>query len=98
MLNVQANWFIEWHLDVLTLWALAKAGEISKAEDLLKGLRERWKCYILHKIFDIQYDMNYNGMFSYCRVLGMTKKKQQLMQRAMRVCSSCYFYGYMKIY
>jgi hypothetical protein len=37
----QANWYLEWHLDVLTVWALAKTGKISKAEDLLKGLKER---------------------------------------------------------
>ncbi|CAL0331476.1 unnamed protein product [Lupinus luteus] len=37
----QANWYIEWHLDVLTVWALAKTGEVSKAEDLLKGLKDR---------------------------------------------------------
>ncbi|KAE9607124.1 hypothetical protein Lal_00026131 [Lupinus albus] len=37
----QANWYIEWHLDVLTVWALAKTGELSKAEDLLKGLKDR---------------------------------------------------------
>ncbi|XP_012568255.1 uncharacterized protein [Cicer arietinum] len=37
----QANWYLEWHLDVLTVWALAKTGQISKAEDLLKGLKDR---------------------------------------------------------
>ncbi|VVA27698.1 PREDICTED: tetratricopeptide [Prunus dulcis] len=37
----QANWYLEWHLDVLILWALANTGEISKAEDLLKGLTSR---------------------------------------------------------
>ncbi|KAJ1423568.1 Tetratricopeptide-like helical domain superfamily [Sesbania bispinosa] len=40
-LTDQANWYIEWHLDVLTVWALAKTGKISKAEDLLKGLKDR---------------------------------------------------------
>lgn len=40
---VQANWYLEWHLDVLILWALANTGEISKAEDLLKGLTSRLK-------------------------------------------------------
>lgn len=49
ILNVQANWHVEWHFDVLILWTLAKAGEISKAEDLLKGLKTRWNCYILRK-------------------------------------------------
>lgn len=39
--NVQRNWFMEWHFDVLILWALANAGEVSKAEDLLKGLKSR---------------------------------------------------------
>ncbi|EXB63787.1 hypothetical protein L484_021058 [Morus notabilis] len=37
----QRNWFMEWHFDVLILWALANAGEVSKAEDLLKGLKSR---------------------------------------------------------
>lgn len=38
----QANWYLEWHLDVLILWALTHTGEISKAEELLKGLKSRW--------------------------------------------------------
>ncbi|KAM0961770.1 hypothetical protein ACFX2I_020990 [Malus domestica] len=37
----QANWYLEWHLDVLILWALTHTGEISKAEELLKGLKSR---------------------------------------------------------
>ncbi|KAB2624619.1 tetratricopeptide repeat protein 38 [Pyrus ussuriensis x Pyrus communis] len=37
----QANWYLEWHLDVLILWALSCTGEISKAEELLKGLKSR---------------------------------------------------------
>ncbi|KAJ9172130.1 hypothetical protein P3X46_015409 [Hevea brasiliensis] len=37
----EANWHLEWHLDLLILWALAKTGELSKAEDLLKGLKSR---------------------------------------------------------
>lgn len=41
--RVQANWYIEWHLDSLTLWALASSGELSKAEELLKGLKSRWE-------------------------------------------------------
>ncbi|XWS34929.1 hypothetical protein CRYUN_Cryun21dG0079600 [Craigia yunnanensis] len=40
-LTDQANWFIEWHLDLLILWALAFNRELSKAEDLLKGLKFR---------------------------------------------------------
>ncbi|KAK7362089.1 hypothetical protein VNO77_04189 [Canavalia gladiata] len=40
-LTDQANWYIDWQLDVLTVWALAKAGEFSKAEDLLNGLENR---------------------------------------------------------
>ncbi|CAH9095294.1 unnamed protein product [Cuscuta europaea] len=34
-------WHLEWHLDVLTLWVLACTGELSKAEDLLDGLKSR---------------------------------------------------------
>ncbi|CAN1311270.1 Tetratricopeptide repeat protein 38 [Linum perenne] len=37
----RANWFLEWHLDVLIVWALVKSGEISKADDLLIGLKSR---------------------------------------------------------
>ncbi|KAM5566600.1 tetratricopeptide repeat protein 38 [Rosa sericea] len=40
-LTDRANWYIEWHLDVLVLWALANTGEISEAEELLKGLKSR---------------------------------------------------------
>ncbi|PON67464.1 Tetratricopeptide-like helical domain containing protein [Parasponia andersonii] len=40
-LTDKGNWFMEWHFDVLILWALANANELSKAEDLLKGLRSR---------------------------------------------------------
>ncbi|XP_062160359.1 uncharacterized protein LOC133867623 [Alnus glutinosa] len=38
----QANWYIEWHLDSLIVWALASTGDLSKAEDLLKGLKSRF--------------------------------------------------------
>ncbi|TKY69753.1 Tetratricopeptide repeat protein 38 [Spatholobus suberectus] len=41
-LTNEANWYIEWHFDVLIVWTLAKTGEISKAEDLLKGLKSRF--------------------------------------------------------
>ncbi|XP_073141863.1 uncharacterized protein [Henckelia pumila] len=37
----QAFWFLEWHLDILILWALSFTGEFTKAEDLLKGLKSR---------------------------------------------------------
>ncbi|MED6171838.1 hypothetical protein PIB30_044479 [Stylosanthes scabra] len=66
-LTDQANWYLEWHLDVLTVWALAKAGKFSEAEDLLKGLKER--------------------------VSRMNTKKQQSMQRAMRLAEAVYAYG-----
>nr|GMD95655.1 tetratricopeptide repeat protein 38 isoform X1 [Ipomoea batatas]GME17606.1 tetratricopeptide repeat protein 38 isoform X1 [Ipomoea batatas] len=35
-LTDKSFWYLEWHLDVLTLWALACTGEVSKAEDLLE--------------------------------------------------------------
>ncbi|KAM7251966.1 hypothetical protein ACFE04_023849 [Oxalis oulophora] len=38
----QAFWFLEWHLDLLILWGLAFTGELSKAEDLLEGLKSRF--------------------------------------------------------
>ncbi|XAR64959.1 hypothetical protein NMG60_11008868 [Bertholletia excelsa] len=34
-------WYLEWHFDILILWALAATGEIDKGEDLLKGLKSR---------------------------------------------------------
>ncbi|XWS63578.1 hypothetical protein CRYUN_Cryun06bG0112600 [Craigia yunnanensis] len=40
-LTDEANWFIEWHFDLLILWTLAFTGELSEAEDLLKGLKFR---------------------------------------------------------
>ncbi|KAI3467416.1 hypothetical protein Pfo_024079 [Paulownia fortunei] len=40
-LTDQAFWFLEWHLDILILWALSCMGEFSKAEDHLKGLKSR---------------------------------------------------------
>ncbi|XP_030961584.1 tetratricopeptide repeat protein 38 [Quercus lobata] len=41
-LTDEVNWYIEWHFDCLILWALASTGELSKAEDLLKGLKSRF--------------------------------------------------------
>ncbi|KAL8035660.1 hypothetical protein ABFX02_12G111800 [Erythranthe guttata] len=40
-LTDQTVWFLEWHLDILILWALSYMGELNKAEDLLKGLKSR---------------------------------------------------------
>ncbi|CAI9092757.1 OLC1v1028083C1 [Oldenlandia corymbosa var. corymbosa] len=40
-LQDQSVWYLEWHLDVLIVWTLTYAGEISRAEDLLSGLRSR---------------------------------------------------------
>ncbi|KAH6815684.1 Tetratricopeptide repeat superfamily protein [Perilla frutescens var. frutescens] len=37
----QAFWFLEWHLDILILWALSCTGRFNKAEDLLEGLKSR---------------------------------------------------------
>ncbi|XP_065860910.1 uncharacterized protein [Euphorbia lathyris] len=37
----EAYWYLEWHLDVLILWALAKTDEQSKAEELLRGLKSK---------------------------------------------------------
>lgn len=36
-------WHVEWHLDVLALWALASTKETSKAEGLLKSIKSRCK-------------------------------------------------------
>ncbi|XP_075480087.1 uncharacterized protein LOC142520820 isoform X3 [Primulina tabacum] len=40
-LTNQAFWFLEWHLDILIVWALSFTGEFNKAEDLLKGSKTR---------------------------------------------------------
>ncbi|XP_075482326.1 uncharacterized protein LOC142522678 isoform X1 [Primulina tabacum] len=40
-LTNQAFWFLDWHFDILALWALSFTGEFTKAEDLLKGLNSR---------------------------------------------------------
>lgn len=40
-LTDQKTWYIEWHLDLLILWALAYSGELSKAEELFNGLKSR---------------------------------------------------------
>ncbi|XP_022735058.1 uncharacterized protein LOC111288436 [Durio zibethinus] len=64
-LTDQASWFMEWHLDLLILWALAFTREFSKAEDLLKGLK--------------------------FRLSTMWKKKRQVIQGAMVVCSDFCF-------
>jgi hypothetical protein len=37
----QVHWHLEWHLDVLILWALGCTGEYAKAEVLLEGLKSR---------------------------------------------------------
>ncbi|KAK8522461.1 hypothetical protein V6N13_115428 [Hibiscus sabdariffa] len=66
-LTDQANWFVEWHLDLLILWALAFTKELSKAEDLLNGLK--------------------------LRLSEMSKKKQQIMQRAMQLAEAVYEFG-----
>ncbi|KAF8040555.1 hypothetical protein BT93_B2704 [Corymbia citriodora subsp. variegata] len=36
------TWYMEWHLDLLILWALAYSGELSKAEELFNGLKSRF--------------------------------------------------------
>ncbi|XP_075096787.1 uncharacterized protein LOC107809292 [Nicotiana tabacum] len=40
-LTNKAFWHLEWHLDVLVVWALSCTGEVSKAEELLEGLKSR---------------------------------------------------------
>lgn len=41
LLTDRQFWYLEWHLDLLALWALACTGEFAKAEDLLEGLKYR---------------------------------------------------------
>ncbi|KAL0753654.1 hypothetical protein Bca101_091322 [Brassica carinata] len=40
-LTDQANWYLDWQLDILIVWALAKVGETSMARELLEGLKFR---------------------------------------------------------
>ncbi|KAE9459009.1 hypothetical protein C3L33_09074, partial [Rhododendron williamsianum] len=40
-MSLLAFWYVEWHLDVLIVWALASTGAFDKGEDLLKGLKDR---------------------------------------------------------
>ncbi|GAA0184693.1 hypothetical protein LIER_31981 [Lithospermum erythrorhizon] len=40
-LTDEIYWFLEWHLDLLILWALSCSGEVAKAEKLLQGLETR---------------------------------------------------------
>uniref|UniRef100_A0A7N0U0R5 Tetratricopeptide repeat protein 38 n=1 Tax=Kalanchoe fedtschenkoi TaxID=63787 RepID=A0A7N0U0R5_KALFE len=60
-------WFIEWHLDLLILWALAVTKENSKAEELLEGLKSK--------------------------LSKMIKKKQRLMQGALKLAVAVYEFG-----
>lgn len=60
-------WHLEWHLDLLILWALACTGKLSEAEELLESLKNRMS--------------------------GMTKKKQQIMQRGIELAEAMYRYG-----
>ncbi|CAL9093296.1 unnamed protein product [Musa textilis] len=38
----ESMWHVEWHLDVLALWALASTKETSKADGLLKSIKSRF--------------------------------------------------------
>ncbi|GMH15337.1 hypothetical protein Nepgr_017178 [Nepenthes gracilis] len=40
-LTNQTIWYVEWHLDLLSLWALATTGEHPAAKNLLDGLKSR---------------------------------------------------------
>ncbi|KAK1420025.1 hypothetical protein QVD17_29537 [Tagetes erecta] len=40
-LSDRAFWYLEWHLDLLILWALACTGKPSEAQDLLNGLKSK---------------------------------------------------------
>ncbi|KAK3027847.1 hypothetical protein RJ639_041481 [Escallonia herrerae] len=53
----QAFWYLEWHLDLLILWALACTGESAKAEELLKGLRARHSMMTKKKQHSMQRGM-----------------------------------------
>ncbi|KAK9060278.1 hypothetical protein SSX86_020982 [Deinandra increscens subsp. villosa] len=40
-LSDRAFWYLEWHLDLLILWALACTKKLSEAQDLLNGLKSK---------------------------------------------------------
>ncbi|XP_073141862.1 uncharacterized protein [Henckelia pumila] len=59
----QAFWFLEWHLDILILWALSFTGEFTKAEDLLKGLKSR--CGVLIVLSHTMFAHESECLFKY---------------------------------
>ncbi|XP_050947128.1 uncharacterized protein LOC103489066 isoform X6 [Cucumis melo] len=67
VLTDKANWHLEWHFDILTSWALAKAGETFAADELLGSLKSR--------------------------LLKMTSKKREKMQRGVLLAEALYKYG-----
>ncbi|KAA0034370.1 tetratricopeptide repeat protein 38 isoform X1 [Cucumis melo var. makuwa] len=67
VLTDKANWHLEWHFDILTSWALAKAGETFAADKLLGSLKSR--------------------------LLKMTSKKREKMQRGVLLAEALYKYG-----
>lgn len=40
-LSNRGFWYLEWHLDLLILWALAFTGKSTEGQDLLNGLKEK---------------------------------------------------------
>lgn len=86
----QANWYLEWHFDLLILWALSFSGELSKAEELLQGLKNRsgfLPCVFLGAVLMLISVI----LLHSCRLSKMIKKKRQLMQICMKVCWDCRF-------
>lgn len=67
--NAQAYWYLEWHLDVLTLWALAFTGELSEAEDLLKGLQFRSDGYSFLSSIPLVLGQDYFIIVIFCYFL-----------------------------
>lgn len=88
----QAFWFLEWHLDILIVWALSCTGRFNKAEDLLKGLKSRYGA--LTTLFSWFVGWFLSTPILYCRVSMMSKKKQQQMHGglAVRFCRSLLLY------
>ncbi|XP_038891807.1 tetratricopeptide repeat protein 38 isoform X2 [Benincasa hispida] len=94
VLTDKANWHLEWHFDVLTSWALAKAGQIFAAEELLGSLKSR-SCSILLLVSYLHvcgFMAQYYLLFLR-RLLKMTPKRREKMQRGMLLAEALYKYG-----
>ncbi|KAL8142371.1 hypothetical protein V2J09_015403 [Rumex salicifolius] len=95
LLTTKKTWYVEWQLDLLSVWALSCfAEEKGLAEALLEGLRCRLKKLIYSICKSIGVKLFYfDSVLPLLRVSKMNKKKQQLMQKALLLAAAMYSYG-----